>query len=344
MSDYWNNGGVHPDAPAGGGGPGHFRGPRSRHPVGHDSHTLAHATHHHAHLAHEAHSAAEGAEFLAHGLHRAATYAESLTKAMEIMKAHSKMARDMKLMRREMKHLQYVATESGKSAANKAKAAESLADLKAAYGGAEAEFKANRTAAAAASSLLQREHEARAALRGIAKIKLGEAVLRFERSLHTSAIGRALLRTGRVVTNPKFVKGLMIVGAALEGAAGWVDSNAQTVEGKAANAALAAGGGALVMADPIVAGADVMAPKGYKLSEVYQGTAGALTAIGEGIARGDETAMARFHERSKKGDYGAIMKAASEAGDFWAERGLMGGLSEFKEAVKYAIESWSARW
>ena len=131
----------------------------------------------------------------------------------------------------------------------------------------------------------------------------------------------------------------MIVGAALEGIAGWIDSNAETTGGRAANAALAAGGGALVMANPLVAGADVLLPKGFKVSEVYQGTAGALTAIGEGIAVGDEAAMAKFHERSKAGDYGQLMQAASEAGDFWAQKGLLGGLSEFVEAVEYSIKS-----
>jgi hypothetical protein len=49
--------------------------------------------------------------------------------------------------------------------------------------------------------------------------------------------------------------------------------------------------------------------------------------------------MAIFHERSKAGDYGQLMQSASEAGDFWAEKGLLGGLSEFLEAVKYSIES-----
>jgi hypothetical protein len=50
--------------------------------------------------------------------------------------------------------------------------------------------------------------------------------------------------------------------------------------------------------------------------------------------------MAKFHERSKRGDYGKVMQASSEAGDYWANKGLKGGLSEFFEAVADSISSW----
>lgn len=332
MSSYGNNDEVHPDAPAGGGGPGHFRTPHSAHPLGHHSHVASHS----AHFAHQAHLGAEGMESLAEQIHHAA----KLNQAAQIMKAHSQMAWDLRLMRRGMRALDNAANKSGS-----AKAAAKLAELKVAYAEAEAVFRADRAAAGAAGSLLERASQARVAARGLArlkgaaKLKLGESLLNFENTLRGSAIGRGLLTTGRVVSNPNFVRGLVILGAALEGVAGWIDSNAQTTGGRAANAALAAGGGALVMANPMVAGADVILPKGFKVSEVYQGTAGALTAIGEGIAAGDEAAMAIFHERSKAGDYGQLMQSASEAGDFWAEKGLLGGLSEFLEAVKHSIKS-----
>lgn len=335
MSDYLSEDDVHPDAPAGGGGPGHFRNPHAPHPEGHHSHSAAHTAHHYAHLSHEIHLAAEGAEKLGHQLHHAAKYASSLAKAKQVMIAHSRMATELKLMRRGMRALENAATKSGS-----AKAAEKLVHVKAAYAEMEVAFKSERSAAAAASSLMETEHAARTAVRGMAKIKLGQAVLEFESMLQGSAIGRGVLSTGRAVANPKFVKGLTVLGVAMEGVAGWMDSNAESTGGKAANAALSAGGGALVMANPIVAGADMVAPKGYKLSELYQGTAGALTAIGEGIAVGDAAAMSRFHERSKRGDYGRVMQAASEAGDYWANKGLMGGLTEFKDALKYSVESW----
>lgn len=324
---YGDNEEVHPDAPAGGGGPGHFRSPQH---IGHHSHTVPHI----AHISHQVHLAAEAAESLAHQAHHAAT----LNKALQVMRAHSDMAWDLKLMRRGMRSIENVATQT-----KSAKALAKLAEVKAAYAEAEAVFKADRAATAAASKLIETSRAAARAARGFAwakgaaTAKVGAALTKFEQALEGSAMGRGVLQAGKFVTNPKVVKGLIIVGAAFEGIAGWIDSNAQTTGGKAANAVLAAGGGALVMANPLVAGADVIAPKGYKLSEVYQGTAGALSSIGEGLWEHDETAMAQFHERSKAGDYGKVMQAASEAGDFWAEKGLTGGLSEFVDAVKYSI-------
>jgi hypothetical protein len=52
MSDYANNQEVHPDAPAGGGGPGRFHTRHSPHPVGTHLRDASHASHHYAHIAH----------------------------------------------------------------------------------------------------------------------------------------------------------------------------------------------------------------------------------------------------------------------------------------------------
>ena len=291
--------------------------------------------HHYVHLSHQAHLVADGAEHLHRLTSHMTTYAESLLRARQIMLAHSKMARDLRLMNRAIRSLENAAAKSGST-----KAARKLPELKATYAQAEAIFKSERGAAAQASRLLEVEHKARTSFRGLAEIRVGKAVLRFENALQGSEIGRGLLRTGRIVANPKFTNGLMVVGAVLEGVAGWVDSNAKTTRGKATNAVLAAGAGALIMSDAAVAVGDMLMPKGFKLSEVYQGTAGALAAIGEGFVEGDGDAMAKFHERSKSGDYGIVMQAASEAGDYWARKGLTGGISEFAEAVKYSIQSW----
>jgi hypothetical protein len=92
---------------------------------------------------------------------------------------------------------------------------------------------------------------------------------------------------------------------------------------------LGAGAGALTMANPVVAIADWLAPNGYKLSEVYHGGAGAVTAIAEGLLTYDTRAMDEFHKRSMQGHYGKVMQAASEAGVYWAEEGITGGLSKF---------------
>jgi hypothetical protein len=91
------------------------------------------------------------------------------------------------------------------------------------------------------------------------------------------------------------------------------------------------------MLNPYVAAADLVAPKGYKLSEVYRGTAGALSSIGEGLVTDDTRAMDEFHKRSMNGSYGKLMAAASEAGEFWADKGLRGGLREFANAVSWWV-------
>jgi hypothetical protein len=143
-------------------------------------------------------------------------------------------------MRRAVRALENAATKSGD-----AKAAVKLGEMKVAYSEAKAGYEGERSVAASASQMLELEHEVRISFKGSAKLKLGQAVLGFEHVLRGSAIGRGLLKTGKVIANPKFVKGLMIAGAAVEGIAGWIDSNAETTTGKAANAALAAGGGAL---------------------------------------------------------------------------------------------------
>jgi hypothetical protein len=142
-----------------------------------------------------------------------------------------------------------------------------------------------------------------------------------------------LLSIARKLSNPWISRSLIGIGALLEGVNAYQTSKNQTTGGKVADAALSAGGGALVVANPIVALTDVFAPKGYKPSEVYRGGAGAVTAIGEGVITGDTRAMEGFHEASKRGEYGKVMQASSEAGDYWAEKGVVGGLKEFGSAV-----------
>src|SRR5262245_37179700 len=78
------------------------------------------------------------------------------------------------------------------------------------------------------------------------------------------------------------------------------------------NAGSGGGGGFLVVAaNPYVAVADTIAPEGYKMSEVLRGTAAAVSSIIEGTATDDTRAAESFHERSKAGHYGVVMKLAS---------------------------------
>ena len=144
-----------------------------------------------------------------------------------------------------------------------------------------------------------------------------------------------MMAAGKVVSHPSVAKGLMLVGAAVETYAGVVDSNAQTKGGKALNGVLGGASGALVMANPLVAIGDLALPTGYKLSETFRGSAGVITSIAEGAVTGDTRAMEKFHTRSKNGDYGVVIQAASEAGDYWNDNGIKGGLSQIWESLKW---------
>jgi hypothetical protein len=144
-------------------------------------------------------------------------------------------------------------------------------------------------------------------------------------------MGRTLLLTGRVVIHPGFQKATLVVGVALAGVIAYVDSPAQTQAGKVTNAALGAGTGAMTMMHPGVLVVDLFAPQGYKPSEHFQGTAAAVAVVGEGVLTGNTQAMDLFHQKSKRGDYGKLMQASSEAGEYWAEKGVAQGLKEFAQ-------------
>jgi hypothetical protein len=235
-------------------------------------------------------------------------------------------------MARGITALENVAKEGGVRAA---KAAEKLAKARQAYQAALAEFNAERKAVNAARELVQNSKLAQSALKGELMMRFGNAAVRLEIALQSSRLGRALLPIGRIVSSKAFVRGLVVVGAALEGISSYTDSTAQTTAGKVTNSILGAGGGALTMANPVVAVLDMLAPKGYKLSEVYHGGAGAVTAIGEGLLTGDTRAMDEFHKRSMEGHYGKVMQLSSEAGEYWLENGIRGGLEEFVRAIHW---------
>ena len=72
------------------------------------------------------------------------------------------------------------------------------------------------------------------------------------------------------------------------------------------------------MANPWVAGADLVVHKGYKPSDLFNGTADELTAIGESVALRDMKPLDELHKRSMEGAHGKVLQAASEAGEFWS--------------------------
>jgi hypothetical protein len=287
-----------------------------------------------AHYAHKAHLAAEGVEVAAEKLGHAGEFVEHVRAAAKLVKTHSQMAYDLRRMSRGLGQIERVAMEGG---ARGAKARAQLSEARAAFRTAESTFVAERDSVAAAHKVLHEFKLIQDGAQGKALVKLGQSATELESALGASRVGSALLKVGRVTSSKAFINGLIVVGAACEGIASFTDSTAQTTTGKAANAALGAGAGALTMMNPYVAGADILMPEGYKLSEVYHGGAGAVTAIGEGLMKGDTRPMDEFHKRSMEGHYGKVIKAASEAGQYWADKGVVGGFKEFVHAVHWWV-------
>jgi hypothetical protein len=48
------------------------------------------------------------------------------------------------------------------------------------------------------------------------------------------------------------------------------------------------------------------------------------------IAFGDAETQRQVHERSLAGEYGPVFKAASQSGDYWAQHGVIGGITNLK--------------
>jgi hypothetical protein len=103
------------------------------------------------------------------------------------------------------------------------------------------------------------------------------------------------------------------------------DSTATTTAGKVVDTVGGvAADWAFGKANPIVAGADALT--GGNISKTLSGSVRSIVTVGEALVTGNDTGLANFHERSKAGQYGAVMQAASEAGDYWAQNGVVGGL------------------
>jgi hypothetical protein len=297
--------------------------------VGHGGHGLAEAGHL-AHHAHRLHLLAEGA----HGIHKAHEYVTHAEAARKFLKTVGQMGYDIRRMKRGVAALENAAKQGGQVGA---KAMARLSKAKQALALAEEEYWFERGLLGAATTVIHEYKVAQSAVKGAALVKLGQAAARLEPALRASRVGRVLLTTGKVTSSKLFVKGLVVIGAGLEGVASYTDSTAETQTGKVVNAVLGGVSGGILMKQPVVALGDAFLPTGYKLSEVYHGGAGAVTAIGEGVLKWDTKAMDAFHKRSIEGHYGKVMQAASEAGEYWSEKGISGGFREFSDAVRWWV-------
>jgi WXG100 family type VII secretion target len=59
-----------------------------------------------------------------------------------------------------------------------------------------------------------------------------------------------------------------------------------------------------------------------------------IVVTGEGLVTGSTRGMESLHQRQLNGEWGGVFKAAAEAGDFWADHGVVGGLGMFWNEVK----------
>lgn len=170
---------------------------------------------------------------------------------------------------------------------------------------------------------------------GTATKSVGERVTRLVGALEGTRVGSLALRGRNILASKGFERASAVFAVGGEALSGFLDSPATTTGGKTANAILAGGGGYLMMKQhPAIAAADLVLSEGNKPSEVLRGTAGALTAIGEGALTGDTSSMAKFHEMSKAGHYGNFMKDASKAGDYYASKSLGSFFSDISFLIR----------
>lgn len=140
---------------------------------------------------------------------------------------------------------------------------------------------------------------------------------------------------------------LNVAGGVLTGVDQYNNSNAQTTTGRATSAT---GAGSLAVAvgarHPYLAAADAAAnllgaPE--TPSNVLNRSVDTIATVGEGLITGDTRGMENLHQRNLRGDHGPVFQAAAEAGDFWAEHGVAGGLSMFGDAVGDSVgELWDS--
>lgn len=259
-----------------------------------------------------------------------AQYAAQYAQSVELAKAHSEMAYRLRKMRVALMKLERIAATQGGKAGERALKA--LPEARAAYETAMAAFEQEKPAVRAANQFLREWgaiKEGAGTIKGAMMARMATKANNLRKAFNGTRMGRTLLQTGKIVIHPAFQKATLVVGVALAGVIAYIDSPAQTQTGKVSNAALGAGTGAMTMMHPGVLVVDLFAPQGYKPSEHFQGTAAAVTVVGEGVLTGNTKAMDLFHEKSKRGDYGKLMQASSEAGEYWAEKGVSQGLKEF---------------
>lgn len=268
-------------------------------------------------------------------------YAFEYGLALETVRAQHQMHGELKALEKAVRRLAKIAKTQGGDVGPKA--AQELPRLQKVYLTAKAAYEEQQSAVRAANRFLQEYNKVKHSVgrvSGAAATKLTDSLkglaphaTKLRTAMQGTKAGRMAMRAGRVVAHPAFKKAMVVFAAVTEGIISYLDSPAATSGGKVATGVTGAAAGALPMLNLPVAVADFLAPTGYKPSEHFRGTAASVTVIGEAIITGDSKGLDNFHKKSKQGDYGVVMQASSEAGDYWAKHGVAGGLSLFWEAL-----------
>lgn len=145
-------------------------------------------------------------------------------------------------------------------------------------------------------------------------------------------------------------KGLGVVGTGLAAANQYMESSAQTTAGKVVDAG---GAAAMDIALGVVSSKtalldgllnavlpdSIIKKSGGLISGNLSTSVRSIVTVGESLITGDTRGLDDFHTRSKRGEFGVVFQAASEAGDYWAEKGVAGGLKEFGKEAWRAFKS-----
>jgi WXG100 family type VII secretion target len=129
--------------------------------------------------------------------------------------------------------------------------------------------------------------------------------------------------------------GLRFLGAGMTTYGQFETSSAESLAGQVTSAGLAGGASLAVSPNPYWFAGDVV---GYALgvdrpSQIIQGSIDTIVTTGEGLITGSTRGMESIHQRNLSGANGWVFQQAAEAGNFWAEHGVGGGLKMFWNEV-----------
>jgi hypothetical protein len=293
---------------------------------------------HIGHLAHEAHLLVEELEILMH----AAAHATKIRAARDLVASHQATLEQMQgvitnigRLRRVMKKgLDPKASAKARAAAKEALAQiKKLEELWATGDSIRAQEKAAYEECKKLVKAVQKERGVKA----MAQAKLGEVAMVLERSLESTTVGKAFWKqTMTIAKNPWTARCLVGLGAVSETISAMTETPTHTFVGQGAAGIAGGGSGALLMAQhPAVIAADLLAPQDWKISQTMRGGTLAMASIAEGAVTHDWDGGEQFQKQSVEGRYGRIMQAASQAGQFWADKGFNGGMQDFADAARW---------